>query len=166
MRKIIILLIIAITYACDNKEKAETTAQVELTEAQKQQDIDAVKQLVSDSFQAIFSDLDATAVSKYYTEDFILLENGVVWTNDSINHYMKRKQKNKSKFRRLNRFEFVKSVHNQNAIWVAYDNYAFFVKEQDTVRTAHWLESAVAKKVNNTWKLQQLHSTVVRKASK
>jgi len=162
MRKIIILLIITIIYSCDKKGQAESKEEVALTEAQKQLDIDAVKRLVSDSFQAIFSDIDTTAVSKYYTKDFILLENGVVWNNDSINQYMKRKQMNKPKFQRLNRFEVLKSVHNQNSIWVAYDNYATFVKEQDTLRTVHWLESAVAKKVNNTWQLQQLHSTVVR----
>ncbi|MHA7941595.1 DUF4440 domain-containing protein [Formosa sp. 3Alg 14/1] len=163
MKKIIILLSLCFAYACETTVKPEPTKNIELTESQKQADIDSVKSLVSDSFQDIFSDFDSTIVSKYYTTDFVLLENGVLWTNDSIYSYIRRKQANKSAVKRLNRFEYVKSEHSENMIWVAYDNYAYFVKEKDTIGKAHWLESAIAKKENNTWKIQQLHSTVVRK---
>ena len=55
---------------------------MELSEIQKQSSIDSVKNLISNSFQDIFSDLDSTAVSKYYTNDFMLLENGVIWCFD------------------------------------------------------------------------------------
>jgi hypothetical protein len=142
---------------------SDTNENIETTELQKQSDIDSVKSLVSNSFQDIWSDLDPTKVSKYYTLDFMLLENGVVWNNDSIHNYIAKKQANKRKYRRLNRFDFVKSVHNQNTIWIAYNNYAAFVQEKDTLGTAHWLESVVAIKENDKWKLQQLHSTIVRK---
>ena len=162
-KKIIILLVICITYSCDNGRKTTPTDNIDLTELQKQSDIDSVKSLTSDSFQDIFSDLDSTKVSDYYTTDFILLENGVVWNIDSIDSYIIRRQANRQNYRRLNRFDFLKSVHNKNTIWIAYDNYADFVKDNDTLRSAHWLESAIAVKENNQWKLQQLHSTVVRK---
>ena len=66
-------------------------------------------------------------------------------------------------YQRLNRLEFLKSVHNQNTIWIAYDNYGTWVKGTDTLVTVHWLESAIAIKDENNWKLQQLHSTRVRK---
>ena len=163
MKKIIMLLSICLAYSCENTVKPEPTKNIELTESQKQADIDSVKSLVSDSFQDIFSDFDSTTVSEYYTTDFVLLENGVLWNNDSIRSFIRRKQASKQNIQRLNSFEYLKSEHSQNMIWVAYDNYAFFVKEKDTIRTAHWLESAIAKKENNTWKIQQLHSTVVRK---
>ena len=142
---------------------SDTNENIETTELQKQSDIDSVKSLISNSFQDIWSDLDSTKVSKYYTTDFMLLENGVVWNNDSIHNYIAKKQANNQKYRRLNRFDFVKSVHNQNTIWIAYNNYAAFVQEKDTLGTAHWLESVVAIKENDKWKLQQLHSTIVRK---
>lgn len=163
MKKIIILLIICITYSCETSIKSKTKETTVTTELRKQADIDSVKSLISKSFQAIFSDLDSTAVSKYYTNDFILLENGEVWNNDSIANYIRKGQANKQEYSRLNRFDFLKSVHNENSIWVAYDNYAVFVKEKDTLGKAHWLESAVAIKENNKWKLQLLHSTMVRK---
>ena len=135
---------------------------MDLTETQKQADIDSVKGLVTHSFQDIFSNLDSTAVSKYYTTDFILLENGAVWNNDSILHYTTKNTMKKQGIKRLNRFEYVKSVHNKNSIWLAYDNYAAFVKGKDTLGRAHWMESVIAVKEDQTWKLQQLHSTIVR----
>lgn len=162
MKKIIVLLLIGITYSCETKINSETKKNVQLTETQKQADIDSVKSLVSSSFQDIFSNLDSTAVSKYYTTDFILLENGAVWNNDSILHYTTKNPMKKQGVRRLNRFEYVKSVHNKNSIWLAYDNYAAFVKEKDTLGQAHWMESVIAVREDNIWKLQQLHSTIVR----
>ena len=158
-----ILLFIGIVYSCDKRVESSTMKNIEITEFQKKSDIDSVKYLISNSFQDIFSDLDSAAVSKSYTRDFILLENGVVWNNDSIYSYITRSLSKKRNYKRLNSFDFLKSVHNKNTIWIAYDNYAFFVKEKDTLGSAHWLESAVAKKENNKWKLEQLHSTVIKK---
>ena len=163
MRVIMILLFIGIVYSCDKRVESSTMKNIEITEFQKKSDIDSVKYLISNSFQDIFSDLDSAAVSKSYTRDFILLENGVVWNNDSIYSYITRSLSKKRNYKRLNSFDFLKSVHNKNTIWIAYDNYAFFVKEKDTLGSAHWLESAVAKKENNKWKLEQLHSTVIKK---
>ncbi|MDQ7918383.1 nuclear transport factor 2 family protein [Mesonia sp. MT50] len=162
MKKIIILLLIGIPSSCETKINSETKKSVDLTETQKQADIDSVKGLVTHSFQDIFSNLDSTAVSKYYTTDFILLENGAVWNNDSILHYTTKNTMKKQGIKRLNRFEYVKSVHNKNSIWLAYDNYAAFVKGKDTLGRAHWMESVIAVKEDQTWKLQQLHSTIVR----
>lgn len=163
MRRIVILLSICIAYSCDSKTASNTTEDIETTELHKQADIDSVKALISGSFQDVFSDLDSSKISNYYTADFMLLESGVVWNNDSIDSYIIKKQLNKPKYRRLNRFDFLKSVHNQNTIWVAYKNYATFVQEKDTLGAAQWLESVIAIKENNQWKLQQLHSTIVRK---
>ena len=64
---------------------------------------------------------------------------------------------------RINRFDFLKSVHNKSTIWIAYDNFASWVKENDTLNTAHWLESVIAIKEDDKWKIQQLHSTYVGK---
>ena len=161
MKKCIVLLSFFVTLSCDRNIKSNPSENTELSEFQKQSDIYSVKNLISNSFQSIFSDLDSTAVLKYYTNDFMLLENGVIWNNDSINSYIRKSQVNKQNYQRLNRFDFVKSVYNQNTIWIAYENYATFVNEKDTLGTAHWLESVIAKKEKGKWKLQQLHSTIV-----
>jgi hypothetical protein len=162
MKKIILLLLIGITYSCQNNVKSISTKNVDINDEQKQEDIDAVKKIISNSFQDIWSNLDSTTVVNHYTKNFILLENGTVWNNDSIANYIRERQGDKNEVSRLNRFDFVKTVHNQNSIWIAYNNYAVWVRENDTLGKAHWLESAIAIKEENTWKLQQLHSTIVR----
>ncbi len=149
--------------SCNTKIKSNTRDHMEITEIEKQADVDAVKNLISNSFQDIWSDLDETKILNHYTSDFMLLENGAVWNNNSIVNYMKERQVDKNEVKRINKFEYIQTKHNKNSIWIAYNNYANWVKGNDTLREAHWLESAVAIKENNTWKLEQLHSTRVLK---
>lgn len=132
---------------------------------QVQHDIDTVKNLVMQSFEDIWSDLDTQKIEAHHTHDFMLLENGVVWNNDSVASYLIRERESMEaqQYQRLNRFDFLKSEHHGHAIWVAYHNYGTWVKGPDTLGTAHWLESAIAIKDEGRWKLQQLHSTRVRK---
>lgn len=163
MKNIFIFLITCLTYSCSSSIKSSSKGDIESIAIHKQADINSVKNLISNSFQHIWSDLDSTAILRYYTTDFALLENGVVWNTDSIANYIMKRQSKGQDYKRLNRFDFLKSVHNQNTIWIAYDNYATWKKGSDTLRKAHWLESVIAIKENNLWKLQQLHSTVVRK---
>ncbi|MGA9237938.1 nuclear transport factor 2 family protein [Robiginitalea sp.] len=130
-----------------------------LTESQA--DIDSVKHLIEGSFQEIWSDLDTARIRAYHTDDFILLEQGLVWNNDSVSRYLLDEQvrMEEGQYQRLNRFDYVKSVQRQNTIWVAYKNYGTWVKGSDTLGTVQWLESAIAIRENNGWKIQQLHST-------
>ncbi len=132
---------------------------------ESQADIDSVKHLIEGSFQEIWSDLDTSRIRAYHTDDFILLEQGLVWNNDSIARYLLDEQKRmeEGQYQRLNRFDYVKSVQRQNTIWVAYKNYGTWVKGSDTLGTAQWLESAIAIRENNGWKIQQLHSTRMEK---
>lgn len=132
---------------------------------ESQADIDLVKHLIEGSFQEIWSDLDTSRIRAYHTDDFILLEQGLVWNNDSIARYLldEQKRREEGQYQRLNRFDYVKSVQRQNTIWVAYKNYGTWVKGSDTLGMAQWLESAIAIRENNGWKIQQLHSTRMEK---
>jgi hypothetical protein len=47
-----------------------------------------IKRLIVDSFEEIWSEFNSENMEKYYTEDFLLLENGEVWNNDSIANYL------------------------------------------------------------------------------
>ena len=47
-----------------------------------------IKELIIKSFDEIWSELNSKNIDKYYTKDFILLENGVVWNNESISTYL------------------------------------------------------------------------------
>ncbi|PKG53489.1 DUF4440 domain-containing protein [Olleya sp. 1-3] len=165
MKRFLIVLVICAFYSCNNKISPDSINYIELNEFQKQADIDSVKGLISKSFQDIWSDLDSTKIKKHHTTDYFLLENGVVWNNDSISNFMIRARIRDAKQQslRINRFDFLKTVHNKSTIWIAYDNFGTWIKENDTLNTAHWLESAVAKKEGGKWKIQQLHSTYVGK---
>ncbi|MBC9794886.1 DUF4440 domain-containing protein [Sinomicrobium weinanense] len=166
MKKIFILLVIFFgMISCDQKTKTENRTDPEIYSSTVNNDIKSVKDLITNSFEDIFSDLDSTKIKKYYTDDFLLLENGIVWNNDSIRNYINkaRKETEIQNIKRRNRFGFIKAVHNQNSIWIAYDNYGTWVKEADTLGTVHWLESVIAIKDKNNWKLEQLHSTIVQK---
>lgn len=165
MKKIFILLVSLFGFiACEQKKEPDDSKEFENHITTAADDIKSVKELIKDSFEDIWSELDSTKIEKYHTDDFLLLENGIVWNNDSVRSYLNRERKEmeSQKYQRLNRFEFLKSVHNQNTIWIAYDNYGTWVKGADTLGTVHWLESVIAIKEHDEWKLQQLHSTTVR----
>ena len=165
MKKFFIILIICAFYSCNNRTNTDSINYFELNELQEQADIDSVKKLISKSFQDIWSDLDSTKIKNHHTTDYFLLENGVVWNNDSVSNFMIRARirADRQQSHRINRFDFLKTVHNKSTIWIAYDNHGTWVKEKDTLNTAHWLESVVAIKEDGKWKIQQLHSTYVGK---
>ncbi len=163
MRKCILLLLSGLMLACGNSDSGmENNSEIppELKSAQ----VDSAKVLVVNAFQQIWSNLDSTAVDSLHTDDFLLLENGEVWTNDSVKGYLNEEMQRAAVqgYQRLNRFEFIQAAHHGQSIWVAYHNYGTWVKEGDTLGSVHWLESAVAIRDAGKWKLQQLHSTYVR----
>ena len=151
--------------ACETVVKTKQVPEAGTVETENPEDIDAVKQLIEGSFQEIWSDLDTARIRAYHTDDFILLEQGLVWNNDSVARYLLDEQKRmeEGQYRRLNRFDYVRSVQRENTIWVAYKNYGTWVKGSDTLGTAQWLESAIATREKNGWKIEQLHSTRMEK---
>ena len=118
-----------------------------------------IHQLIQESFDSLFSGYQANLVERYYTPNFILLEQGEVWDMDFIKSYLsERSIKNKPMIRN-NRFEFIKTEIFGNRAWVAYHNYATFTKEGEAPREVYWLESAAALKTDQGWRLELLHST-------
>lgn len=166
MRKTIVFALICFgLLSCSESSEPADQQKNPIDSQQIQHDIETVKSLVVQSFDDIWSDLDTQKIRAHHTRDFMLLENGVVWNNDSVAHYLIKEQERMEaqQYQRLNRFDFLKSEHHEHTIWVAYHNYGTWVKGQDTLGTAHWLESAIAIRDEGRWKLQQLHSTRVRK---
>lgn len=161
MKFISILALAFLLGSCQTAVKEDAQAPAEPVVNENPADIESVKKLVADSFKEIWSDLDTARIRAYHTGDFILLEQGLVWNNDSIANYLLQDQlrMKEGQYVRLNRFNFIKSVQRQNTIWVAYQNYGTWVRGTDTVGTAQWLESAVAVREKDGWKLEQLHST-------
>lgn len=120
-----------------------------------------VKDLIIDSFQDVFSDLDREKMDEYYTRNFLLLEDGEVWDYQKLTDYVMRAKEQGRQAVRVNSFDFVKVEIRNDMAWVAYFNNAAFLVEGEAVGEMNWLESATAIKTDAGWKLQMLHSTVI-----
>ena len=106
-----------------------------------------------------FSEYNTDLFRNYTTSDFLLLEDGEVWTIDTlVNRMNARKNRN---IERINKFQFIKTEQSGNIAWVSYHNTADF-KLNDKQQTVKWLESAVLIKEKGRWKLKQLHSTKLK----
>jgi hypothetical protein len=129
--------------------------------AQTPQEQEAVKQLIQEAFDEIWSNLDSTKISRYHTDDFLLLENGEVWDNETVKKYIRNARKRNDPSVRQNRFEYLRFMKSKKSIWVAYHNYAKGTSGEKLIWQAHWLESAVVVKTPDGWRIQMLHSTRV-----
>lgn len=121
----------------------------------------AVKALVQGVFDVVWGGLDSTKILDYHTEDFIILENGELWTNKEIKAYIKRSQKSETKTDRLNSFDYITMEKQGTAIWAAYHNHAIFSVEGQETGKGYWLESIVAIPTDQGWRLKMMHSTWV-----
>jgi len=118
-----------------------------------------IKNLIIGSFDEIWSELNSKNIDKYYTKDFLLLENGEVWNNDSISDYLDKAVLKKPIPNRVNTIEFIEVKVSKGMAWVAYKNQATFSLNNEIIRKIHWLESATAILTENGWRLEMLHST-------
>ena len=128
-------------------------------QTQNKKDEKIIKNLIINSFDDLFSNLSTKNIEKYFTKDFILLENGEVWNNDTLTVHFEKARLKKVIPKRENNFEFIDIKIVCNMAWVAYHNYATLSIEDDVIKKIHWLESATAIMTTDGWKIQMMHST-------
>ncbi|MFT5916415.1 MAG: hypothetical protein ACI81T_002924 [Bacteroidia bacterium] len=121
-----------------------------------------IHNLIQAEFDAVWSEYDTTGLSKFHTEDFLLLEHGEVWNNDTIKTYQKRGVLRKDRPVRTNRFEVLEARSSKDIIYASYHNFATMTKDGEVVGKYQWLESVVAIKTKGGWRLKQMHSTRVK----
>lgn len=155
MKPLIKLLFISIITLASCKKQNE-----QITDNKK--DFKAVENLVQNVFDDIWSDKKAELITKYHTDNFILLEHGEVWNNDTIANWCKRAKLRDKGLKRINGFDFIKAEKEGNRIWMAYHNFAT-IKSDSLSRRLQWLESIVAIKKDSVWKLEMMHSTRVKR---
>lgn len=132
------------------------------SQAQNSDEVE-IQNLIQNSFDELFSNLDAEKLGDFYTDDFLLLEQGEVWDKAIILGYFERASQNPNRPVRTNRFEFIQTKVEGNRGWVGYWNYATISKDGQVVQEIKWLESATAVKTEKGWRLDMLHSTRVEK---
>ncbi len=124
-----------------------------------QEEIDIAKGLIQGSFDDLWAGCDSTKILDYHTHDFIILENGAVWTNDNIRSYMKDQLSDTNRPKRINRMEYISIDKYGPSIQLAYQNYAEFYRADTLAGKGSWLESALAVPTPDGWRLKMMHST-------
>jgi len=131
-----------------------THAQNKLTADQQQ-----VQNIITNVFQAL-ADRNVNSLKSYCTEGVIIYETGLIWNMDTLIQKITRPVP--ADFKRVNKIDFIKTKVNGNTAWVTCYNQAE-VTANGSVYTIRWLETSILIKVKNTWKLETLHSTVLKK---
>ena len=143
---------ILILCACQHSGEGETNV---LTAEEEQ----IAKELIQGSFDKIWGGVDSTEILNYHTEDFFILEHGEVWDNESIKQYIRGQLQREDRPLRVNRMEYISVEKFGNSIQLAYTNFAEFVQADSIVGKRQWLESALAVKTQEGWRLRMMHST-------
>jgi len=117
------------------------------------------KDLIQGAFDDLWGGVDSTKISKYHTDDFIILEQGEIWDNARIKQYMRSQLSNPERPKRINMMDYIAIDKYGESMQISYFNRADFLKNDSIVSKAKWLESAVAVKTEEGWKLKMMHST-------
>ncbi len=150
---IMIILTIFMMNCTSKKEQHKTLS------ASKNKEL--IKALIINSFEDLVSDFNTENIDMYYTKDFLLLEDGLVWNNDTLVNLLNDARIQETIPKRTNKFEFIDIKITDSTAWVTYQNYATFTLGDSIIRGAHWLESANAILTKEGWRLEMLHSTPV-----
>ncbi len=124
---------------------------------QKNDDPEILKKILTDYFDALKTkDVNIDRLNALTTADFILFEDGIIWTNDSLVKPIPGVKSFKGKWT----FDKMKVNIDGNSGDIVYYNQGDFIINDTIKAQVNYLESATFKKVNGQWKMKFLHSTV------
>ena len=149
MKKIIIL-ILAIYFSTMLK------AQQQLTKDQQE-----VHQTVINFFGAL-SNRDSVSLKNNCTADILLFEHGSTWNADTL--ILKAITLNTATdFKRINAFDFINTTVANNTAWATY-NLQSEITRNGKQSSVQWMETVIATKEKQKWKIKVLHSTLIRRS--
>ncbi|MFT3980451.1 MAG: nuclear transport factor 2 family protein [Ferruginibacter sp.] len=123
--------------------------------SQASADTVALKDLIRSDYTALGnSDIDTHI--KNCTADYTLIENGEIWDLKKEVEYMK--SKSGLKTIRKDSFDFKSLVIADSFAYAIYELKSHITRDGIT-QSYHWTESVVFRKVNDSWKIQLIHST-------
>jgi len=146
--KQIIYIVLLFTFFINCNDKVEV------------KDIEAEKVKVQNTLTSYFNSLaqrDWDGIRAKSTTDFILLENGLVWNNDSLINAMELYW---SGAEISYSFDFEKTEVDDSLAWIFYHNYGTVITDTTEIKF-HWVESANFIKEDGKWKACFAHSTMV-----
>lgn len=132
----------------------QTQAEEQIT-VDKQAEIQKVEKTLLDFFDAI-ADYDYQRMRNITADNYVLIENGPLWTVDSLITMMKQFEEQATISYKFSDMET--TVQGQTA-WMTYKNNGV-MNFGDRQQHFDWTESAVFSKQDNEWKMVLLHSTM------
>ncbi len=135
----------------------ENTEERKISPVEKQ----IAKDLIQGAFDDLWAGVDSSKISDYHTDDFIILENGHIWDNDRIKRYMRDQLKKKDRPVRINKMDYLSIEKYGESMQIAYHNHGEFRRADTIAYKVQWLESALAVKTDEGWRLKMMHSTWV-----
>jgi len=150
--KTILFLMCMFLLSCTNTKPNDNSG---ITEEEKE----IAKNLIQGAFDDLWAGVDSTKILTYHTDDFVILENGEVWNNNRIKKFMRKQLANKDRAKRINIMDYFFIKKYGPSIQIAYHNKAEFYNQDTIVSKGSWLESALAVKTSEGWRLKMMHST-------
>ena len=117
-----------------------------------------VQQVVTRFFDAL-SVANIPLMKAEVSDDFILLENGEIWTIDTLANKISRPKP--EGYLRQNSFDFLSTKTDKNRAYVYYKNKAE-ISSKTRNATIKWLESAILRKEKGRWRMEFMHSTPMK----
>jgi hypothetical protein len=117
-----------------------------------------VQQVITRFFDAL-SVSNIPLMKAEVSDDFILLENGEIWTIDTLANKISRPKP--EGYLRQNSFDFLMTKIDKNRANVYYKNKAEISSKTRTA-TIKWLESAILRKEKGRWRMEFMHSTPMK----
>jgi len=117
-----------------------------------------VQQVITRFFDAL-SVTNIPQMKAEVSDDFILLENGEIWTIDTLANKISRPKP--EGYLRQNSFDFIETKVEKNRAFVYYKNKAEITSKTRNA-TVKWLESAILRKEKGRWRIEFMHSTPMK----
>jgi len=117
-----------------------------------------VQQVITRFFDAL-SLTNIPQMKAEVSDDFILLENGEIWTIDTLANKISRPKP--EGYLRQNSFDFIETKIEKNRAYVYYKNKAEITSKTRNA-TVKWLESAILRKEKGRWRMEFMHSTPMK----
>ena len=117
-----------------------------------------VQQVITRFFDAL-SVTNIPQMKAEVSDDFILLENGEIWTIDTLANKISRPKP--EGYLRQNSFDFLSTKTDKNRAYVYYKNKAE-ISSKTRNATIKWLESAILRKEKGRWRMEFMHSTPMK----
>ena len=117
-----------------------------------------VQQVITRFFDAL-SVANIPLMKAEVSDDFILLENGEIWTIDTLANKISRPKP--EGYLRQNSFDFLSTKIDKNRAWVYFKNKAEITSKTRNL-TIKWLESVIFRKEKGRWRMEFMHSTPMK----